>query len=95
MTTVTETVYLIERGRGFPEAAKILGELFAGILGCDGWAPYRGFTKAERQLCLAHLLRRCKELLEAPPTVGKVRVALLVAASLIVPPESASELVAV
>ena len=68
MTTVTETVYLIERGRGFPEAAKILGELFAGILGCDGWAPYRGFTKAERQLCLAHLLPRCKELLEAPPT---------------------------
>jgi transposase len=68
MTTVTETIYLIERGRGFPEAAKILGELFAGILGCDGWAPYRGFTKAERQLCLAHLLRRCKELLEAPPT---------------------------
>lgn len=68
MTTVTETVYLIERGRGFPEAAKILGELFAGILGCDGWASYRRFTKAERQLCLAHLLRRCKELLEAPPT---------------------------
>ena len=70
MTTVTETVYLIERGRGFPEAAKILGELFAGILGCDGWAPYRGFTKAERQLCLAHLLRRCKELLAAPPTAA-------------------------
>lgn len=68
MTTVTETVYLIERGRGFPEAAKILGELFAGIIGSDGWAPYRGFTRAERQLCLAHLLRRRKELLEAPPT---------------------------
>lgn len=68
MTTVTETVYLIERGRGFPEAAKILGKLFAGILGCDGWSPYRGFTKA--QLCLAHLLRRCKELLEAPPTAA-------------------------
>jgi transposase len=68
MTTVTETVYLIERGRGFPEAAKILGELFAGILGSDGWAPYRKFTRAQRQLCLAHLLRRCKELLEAPPT---------------------------
>ncbi len=68
MTTVTETVYLIERGRGFPEAAKILGELFAGIIGSDGWAPYRKFTKAQRQLCLAHLLRRCKELLETPPT---------------------------
>lgn len=68
VTTVTETVYLIERGRGFPEAAKILGELFCGIIGADGWAPYRGFTQAQRQLCLAHLLRRCKELLEAPPT---------------------------
>jgi transposase len=68
MTTVTKTVYLIERGRGFPEAAKILGELYAAIIGSDGWAPYRGFTNAERQLCLAHLLRRCKELLEAPPT---------------------------
>jgi transposase len=68
MTTVTETVYLIERGRGFPEAATILGELFAGIIGSDGWAPYRKFTRAQRQLCLAHLLRRCKELLEAPPT---------------------------
>ncbi len=70
MTTVTETVYLIERGRGFPEASKILGELYAGIIGSDGWAPYRGFTQAERQLCLAHLLRRCKELLEAPPTAA-------------------------
>lgn len=70
MTTVTETVYLIERGRGFPEAAKILGEFFAGIIGSDGWASYRKFTRAQRQLCLAHLLRRCKELLEAPPTAG-------------------------
>ena len=32
--------------------------------------------------------------LEPPPTVGRVRVALFVAASLIVPPDSASELVA-
>lgn len=70
VTTLTATVYLIERGRGFPEAAKILGEAFAGVIGADGWAPYRRFTNAERQLCLAHLLRRCKELLEVPPTDG-------------------------
>lgn len=70
VTTLTATVYLIERGRGFPEAAKILGEAFAGVIGADGWAPYRRFTNAERQLCLAHLLRRCKELLEVPPTEG-------------------------
>jgi transposase len=67
-TTLTTTVYLIERGRGFAEAAKILGEAFAGVIGSDGWAAYRGFTQAERQTCLTHLLRRCAELLEAPPT---------------------------
>ena len=70
VTTLTATVYLIERGRGFPEAAKILGEAFSGVIGADGWAPYRRFTKAQRQSCLAHLLRRCRELLEVPPTDG-------------------------
>jgi transposase len=67
-TTLTATVYLIERGRGYPEAVKILGEAFEGVIGADGWAPYRRFERATRQLCLAHLLRRCRELLEAPPT---------------------------
>lgn len=67
-TTLTATVYLIERGRGFAQAAKILGEAFAGVIGSDGWIAYRGFTHAQRQTCLAHLLRRCAELLEAPPT---------------------------
>jgi len=30
----------------------------------DGWAPYRKFTAAAHQTCLAHLLRRVGELLE-------------------------------
>ncbi len=38
------------------------------MIGSDGWAAYRGFTRAQRQTCLTHLLRRCAELLEAPPT---------------------------
>ncbi len=70
VSTLTATVYLIERGRGFPEAAKILSEAFSGVIGADGWAPYRRFTQAQRQICLAHLLRRCRELLEVPPTDG-------------------------
>lgn len=57
------TVYAIQRGRGFDEAAEILGE-FTGVLERDGWAPYRRFTEAEHQSCLAHLLRRCHTLLE-------------------------------
>lgn len=59
-----ETVYSIRRGRGYAEAAEILGHGYAGVLGSDGWAPYRRFTQATRQTCLTHLSRRCDELLE-------------------------------
>jgi transposase len=59
-----ETVYRIERGRGFAEAAEVLGKDYAGVLVVDGWAPYRRFEEATQQTCLAHLLRRCEELLE-------------------------------
>jgi transposase len=58
------TVYAIEPGRGFAEAATVLGDDYGGVLGCDGWAPYRRFTSARRQTCLAHLLRRSNALLE-------------------------------
>ena len=36
------------------------GPDFAGVLVRDGWAPYRRFTAAAHQTCLAHLLRRCR-----------------------------------
>lgn len=58
--TPTTTVYRIQPGRGFAEAAAVLGTDFAGILVRDGWAPYRQFTAAAHQTCLAHLLRRCR-----------------------------------
>jgi transposase len=72
VTNGRETVYAIHRGRGFAEAASILGEDYAGILGADGWVVYRCFEKATLQACLAHLLRRCHELLETA-TRGAVR----------------------
>ncbi len=58
------TVYAILPGRGFEQAAAILTPEFAGVLERDGWAPYRRFTQAEHQSCLAHLLRRSHHLLE-------------------------------
>jgi len=58
--TPETTVYRIQPGRGFDEAAAVLGADFAGVLVRDGWAPYRGFTAAAHQTCLAHLLRRCR-----------------------------------
>lgn len=68
VATPDTTVYQIEPGRGYAEAAKLLGEDFDGVLCVDGWAPYRSFDQAQIQTCLAHLLRRSKELREAPPT---------------------------
>ena len=44
----------IRLGRGFDEAAAVLGADFAGVLVRDGWAPYRQFTAAAHQTCLAH-----------------------------------------
>lgn len=72
VTNGRETVYAIHRGRGYAEAASILGEDFAGHLVADGWAPYRCFEHATLQTCLAHLLRRCHEMLQTA-TRGAVR----------------------
>lgn len=77
--TPDTTVYAILPGRGFEEAASLLGASFAGILVHDGWAPYRRFTAAAHQTCLAHLLRRCRELrMDYPraPVPGQVQAVL-------------------
>ena len=52
--TPATTVYAICPGRGFDDAATILGADFDGVLVRDGWAPYRRFTNARHQSCLAH-----------------------------------------
>lgn len=61
--TPDTTVYAILPGRGFEEAAAVLGADFAGTLVRDGWSPYRRFVQAIHQTCLAHLLRRCRTLM--------------------------------
>src|SRR5664279_915979 len=61
---VTEQVTFCEilPGRGFAEAAGILGAEYAGWLIHDGWAVYYKFLKAAHQSCVAHLIRRCWDL---------------------------------
>jgi transposase len=66
-TTPETTVYASRPGRGFDDAVTILGAEFRGVLVRDGWAPYRRFTQAVHQTCLAHLLRRCRELRQDYP----------------------------
>jgi transposase len=58
------TVYAILPGRGFAQAASILGEDYSGFLGHDGWQPYYRFANAFHQTCLSHLIRRCRDMLE-------------------------------
>jgi len=58
--TALTTVYRICPGRGFADAASVLGADFAGGLSRDGWAPYRQFVNAFHQSCIGHLLRRCR-----------------------------------
>lgn len=67
------TVYLIAPGRGYEQAASVLTEGFAGVLERDGWAPYRRFTDARHQTCVAHLLRRAGELI-ADSVAGQAKI---------------------
>ena len=57
------TVYSIQSGRGFEQAVVVLGAEFDGFLVRDGWIVYRGFSQAIHQTCVAHLLRRCREMM--------------------------------
>ena len=63
-TNLRETVYEILPGRGFEQAASVLGKNYAGTLGVDGWAPYRCFKEATLQTCYNHLLHRCSGIRE-------------------------------
>ena len=56
------TVYAILPGRGYEQSVLILRAAYDGFLIHDGWAPYYRFARAFHQSCLAHLLRRCREM---------------------------------
>ena len=63
------TVYAILPGRGYEQSVKILGAKYDGFLIHDGWVPYYRFQFAFHQSCLAHLLKRCREMAQiASPT---------------------------
>jgi hypothetical protein len=58
------TVFKIQPGRGFfDEAATLLGADYEGFLHHDGWRSYYTFPRAFHQSCVAHIVRRCEELI--------------------------------
>ena len=58
-------------GRGFEEAASLVGVDYDGWLTHDGWAPYYQFLKACHQSCLNHLLERAQKLIESSPRTAR------------------------
>ena len=64
-------------GRGFAQASSILGAQYAGWLIHDGLPLYYKFLKAAHQSCAAHLIRRCRDLVEvATPTAARFPLAV-------------------
>jgi transposase len=64
-------------GRGFREASAIPGAEYAGWLIHDGLPLYYKFLKAAHQSCVAHLIRRCRDMVEvATPTAARFPLAV-------------------
>ena len=55
-------LYLIDRHRSANVVQEILGDDFAGILTTDDYAAYNAANAKHRQTCLAHIIRRAKEI---------------------------------
>ncbi|WP_414707195.1 IS66 family transposase [Rhodopirellula sp. UBA1907] len=62
---LTATAYEIDPTRSVEPAERLLGRNWSGIFGHDGWSVYDKFTAVTHQQCFAHLLRRCKSLIES------------------------------
>jgi transposase len=70
VVTQLVTVYVVDPTRSAAAAMRVLGRLYAGLLFHDGWAAYDNFDQAEHQQCLAHIIRRCDEILETADKGG-------------------------
>jgi transposase len=75
---VTEQITYCEilPGRGFAEAASILGAGYAGWLIHDGLPLYYKFLKAAHQSCVWHLIARCRKMADASPATARFPLAV-------------------
>jgi len=64
-------------GRGFAQAASLLGKDYDGTLIHDGWKIYYKFLQAAHQSCNGHLIRRCRDMAQLA-TPGAARFPLRV-----------------
>ena len=66
--TEDATVYDVARGRRFEDAVRLVEEEYSGTIVRDGYVVYNHYTHATHQSCLAHLVRRCKEMEQDQPS---------------------------
>ena len=59
--------FLIAPRRSADVSAQVLGWDYGGVLVHDGFNSYDNFLAAKHQQCLAHVLRRCQNLLDTTP----------------------------
>ena len=72
LVTEEAVLYRIDRRRSHQVLADVIGIDYEGTLIHDGLASYDRFTNACHQQCLAHLLKRCRQLRETA-RAGAVR----------------------
>jgi transposase len=75
--TATITVYVVRRSRGFDVIEEMLTAEYGGMLGRDGWSPYRKLLECVHQSCLDHFLVRCRNMLDVA-VAGQARYPLAV-----------------
>jgi transposase len=61
------TAYNVAAGRGFDQACDLVRDDYNGVIIRDGWGPYRSYSAATHQSCVAHLLRRATEMVADLP----------------------------
>jgi len=61
------TVYDVAHDRDFAAATNLVPADYAGTVVRDGWVVYNSYKDATHQTCVAHLLRRCHEMIEDSP----------------------------
>jgi transposase len=59
------TAYVVDPRRSAEVLERVIGPDWDGLLSHDGFASYDRFTAATHQQCLAHVLRRAREMLES------------------------------
>jgi transposase len=74
-TTETCTLIVIRKSRGKKVLEEVLGKKYKGVIVCDGWSSYPGFTDLI-QRCWAHLLREADCLAEQVEEARPLSLAL-------------------